>query len=166
MQKEPVEAIEEISEVFKFELWLRFYFIVEEQGKLLISLDDQVLARMEQEFGHLASVASSLNKIELNPSVCQKKIVEHLMDEFEGKKYEIGSIPKILDSIAFKTEIQLFNTWAHLHEDHLDKTTLGFKKWIELYNEWKKSESAEKISLSFSMRDVGQDSGTRSKMTN
>ncbi len=166
MQDKTLEALKEISEVFKFELWLRFYFIEEEDGKLRINLDDQVIEKMEKEYGHLARIASSLNRIELDPVVCQKTIVEHLMDEFDGKKYEMGYIPKILDSAAFKTEIQLFNTWTQLYEEQLDKTTLSFGKWKELYDKWKRSESAEKIQLSLNMQEVQQKGQVHSGKTN
>ncbi|MFP4108594.1 MAG: hypothetical protein ACLFP9_03125 [Desulfonatronovibrio sp.] len=166
MQEETLEALKEISEVFKFELWLRFYFIEEEGERLQINLDEKVLEKMKQEYGHLAKLAADLNNTELNPVVCQKAIVEHLMDEFDGNKYEIGYIPKILDSAAFKAEIQLFNTWAHLHEEQLDKNILGFEKWKELYNEWKQSESARKIGLSLNMQEAQQNQQMGSKKTN
>ncbi len=166
MQNKDLEAQEDISEVFKFEFWLRFYFIEEENGKLSINLDDQVIEKMEKEYGHLSNIASSLNKIELTPETCRQIIVEHLMDQFDGKKFEIGYIPKTLDTVAFKSEIQLFNTWAHLYEEQLDKNVLGFNNWIKLYEEWKKSESAEKIRLSLSMQEVRQNGNIQSEKTN
>lgn len=156
MKDKKQEAINEIAEVFKFELWLRFYFIEEDDGKLTINLDDQVIEKMKEEYGHLAGLASDLNRIELNPVVCQKSIVGHLMNQFDGKKYEAGYIPKILDSVSFKAEIQLFNTWAHLYEEQLDKNTIGFNRFKELYDEWKQSESARQIELSLSMHESRQ----------
>lgn len=167
MRDKTQEALEDISEVFKFELWLRFYFIEEDNGSLRIDLDDQVIEKMGSVYGHLAKLASSLNRVVLNPVVCQEKIVEHLMDQFDGKKYEIGYIPKILDSAAFKTENQLFNTWTQLHEDQLDKTILSFDKWKELYDQWKQSESARKMELSLNMQEAQQKGQqVQSKKTN
>jgi hypothetical protein len=166
MQQEPLESLEEISEVFKFEHWLRFYFIEENKGVLRINLDDRVMEKMEQEYGHLAALASTLNRIELDPVVSRQVIVEYLLDHFDGKKYEIGYIPKLLDSNSFKAEIELFNAWTHLYEDQLDKTTLSFAKWKDLYGEWKKSESAKKIGLSLSMHGGQQNGQVQSKKTN
>jgi hypothetical protein len=167
MKDKKQEAIKEISEVFKFELWLRFYFIQENDGKLLLDLDEQVIDKMKKEYGHLAELASDMNKTELNPVVCQEYIVRHLTGHFEGKKYEIGYVPKVLDSVAFKAELQLFNTWAHLYEDQLDKNTLGFEKWKKLYDDWRESESARKIELSLSMHESQQKSGqVQSEKTN
>ncbi|WP_051617110.1 hypothetical protein [Desulfonatronovibrio hydrogenovorans] len=156
MQEKTLEALKDIAEVFKFDLWLRFYFVEEKDDKLQINLDDQVISKFEQEYGHLSRLAAEINKTELNPLTCQKAIVEHILDEFDGKKYEIGFIPKLLDMAVFKAEIQLFNTWAHLHEDQLEKNVLDFEKWKELYDEWKKTENAQKIALSFSTSEMQQ----------
>ncbi len=166
MQDNKLESLKEISEVFMFELWLRFYFIEESHGNLRISLDDQVIEKMEGEYGHLAKLASALNNTELNPDVCQKVIVEHLMDQFDGKKYEIGHIPKILDSAVFKTEIQLFNAWTHIFEAQLDKTILSFGKWKELYGEWKQTEGAKNIGLSLNMQLIEKEGQAQSTKTN
>lgn len=166
MQQEPLESLEEISEVFKFEHWLRFYFIEENNGVLRINLDDRVMEKMKQEYGHLAALASTLNRIELDPVVSRQVIVEHLLDHFDGKKYEIGHIPKILDTAIFKTEIELFNAWTHLYEDQLEKTTLSFAKWKDLYDEWKQTESAKKIGLSLNMQVVQKEGQAQSKKTN
>jgi len=166
MQEKNLESLKEISEVFKFELWLRFYFIEESNGKLSINLDDQVIEKMEGEYGHLARLASALKNTELNPEVCRKVIVEHLLDQFEGKKYEVGHIPKMLDKAIFKTEIQLFNAWTHIFEAQLDKTILSFDKWKELYDEWKKTESAKDIGLSLNMQGVQKEGQAQSRKTN
>ena len=166
MQEDTLEALKEITEVFKFELWLRFYFIQDNEGVMSINLSKEVLGQMENSYGHLAKLASNISSRELNPDVCQKVIVEHLMDHFDGKKYEIGYIPKILDTAAFKAEIQLFNTWAHLHEDQLDKNILNFNKWQELYDQWKQSENARKMTISFNMQQAQQNQQVQSKKTN
>lgn len=166
MQDKTIEALKAVSEVFKFELWLRFYFIEEDNGRLRIDLDDQVLEKMGQEYGHLAKLASGLNRVDLDPETCRKAIVEHLMDQYDGNEYEIGYIPRILDNAAFKNEIQLFNAWAHLHESQLEKNIIGFDRWNELYNQWKLSESGQKMSLSLSMQEAGQKMDTPSEKTN
>ncbi len=148
------EAIQSLSRVFKFELWLRFYFIQDNEGKLSLDLDDQMLERLEKEYGHLSRLAGSLNHKEINPELCRKAIADHIMDEFDGKVYEIGLVPRILDNRIFKTEIQLYNTWVSLHEDQLDKKVLDFEKWLEIFDEWKKSESAREIGLTLDAQNV------------
>ncbi|RQD63085.1 MAG: hypothetical protein D5R98_05170 [Desulfonatronovibrio sp. MSAO_Bac4] len=166
MQDKTLEALKEISEVFKFELWLRFYFIEQQDDKLRINLDPQVLEKMGNEYDHLAELASALNNIDLNPVVCQQAIVKHITTQFDGKKYEMGYVPKILDHAAFKAELELFNTWAHLHEEQLEKTILSFDKWKELYDEWKRSENAQKMEMSLSMQNAQQSTGASSSKTN
>ncbi|MFN2267245.1 MAG: hypothetical protein ABR533_03145, partial [Desulfonatronovibrio sp.] len=71
-----------------------------------------------------------------------------------------------LDHAAFKAELELFNTWAHLHEVQLEKTILSFDKWKELYEEWKRSENAQKMEMSFSMQNAQQKTGPSSSKTN
>ncbi len=148
------EAIQSLSRVFKFELWLRFYFIQDNEDKLSINLDDQMLEKLEKEYGHLSKLAGSMNHKEINPEICRKAITDHIMNEFDGSVYEIGLVPRILDNRIFKTEIQLFNTWVSLHEDQLDRKVLDFDKWLEIFDEWKKSESAQKIGLTLDAQSV------------
>lgn len=166
MKDQTLEALQDIAEVFKFELWLRFYFIQEQDQSLRIDLEPEVLEKMKEDYGHLGRLAEQLNNREIDPSVCQKAIVEHILDEYDGKKYEIGYIPKILDMAVFKAEIELFNTWAHLHENQLDQKVLGFQKWMELYDEWKQSENARKMEMSFTMQDAQQMTHPGSEKTN
>ncbi|WP_052507399.1 hypothetical protein [Desulfonatronovibrio magnus] len=166
MSDQTLEALKDISEVFKFELWLRFYFIQENDGKIMLKIEDQVLQKMKDEYEHLAGLAEQLNNTELSPAECQKAIVDHVFKQFDGKKYEMGYVPKILDMAPFKAEIQLFNTWAHLHEDQLDKNLLSFTKWNELYDEWKRSENAQKMEVSLSMQNIQNTTQPASNSTN
>ncbi len=147
------KAIDEISRVFKFELWLRFYFIQDKDGRLTINIDDPVLQKFEQEYGHLAELAYSLNHKEITPELCRKVIVEHIMEQFDETDNEADFVPKILDHKIFKTEIQLFNTWVALCENQLDQKVLDFEKWLKLFDEWKTSESAQKIITTINIQD-------------
>jgi len=147
------KAIDEISRVFKFELWLRFYFIQDKDGRLTINIEDPVLQKFEQKYGHLAGLAYSLNHKEITPELCHKVIVEHIMEQFDETAYEADFVPKILDHKIFKTEIQLFNTWVALCENQLDKKVLDFEKWLKLFDEWKTSESAQKIITTINIQD-------------
>lgn len=148
------EAIRDLSRVFQFELWLRFYFIHEDEGKLSINLGDEMLQKMEEKYGHLAELARTLSEREITPEECRKAIVEHIMHQFDGVKYDVGFVPRIMDHAVFKGEIQLFNTWAGLHEEQLDRKVLDFDKWIEIFDEWKSSESAQKVNMTLGTQDT------------
>lgn len=161
-KEETSQAIHDLSQVFKFELWLRFYFIQEKEEKLVLNLDDQILQKIRENYGHLAELAQELNqKEELTPEICRKAIVDHIQHQFDGHKYQAGLVPQILDHSIFNTEIQLFNTWASLHEDQLDQKVLDFEKWLELFNEWKQSDSAQKVAQSIKMEEQQQHPGSQ-----
>jgi len=148
------EAIKDLSRVFQFELWLRFYFIHDDEGKLSINLDEEMLQKMEEKYGHLAELARTLSEKEITPEACRQAIVEHIMHQFDGIKYDVGFVPRIMDHAVFKGEIQLFNTWAGLHEEQLDRKVLDFDRWIEIYDEWKSSEGAQKVNLALNIQDT------------
>ncbi|WP_291318318.1 hypothetical protein [Desulfonatronospira sp.] len=148
------EAIKDLSRVFQFELWLRFYFIHDDEGRLSINLDEETLQKMEEKYGHLGQLARTLTGKEITPETCRQTIVEHIMHQFDGTKYDVGHVPRMMDHAVFKGEIQLFNTWAGLHEEQLDRKVLDFEKWIEIYEEWKSSESAQKVNLALNIQDA------------
>ena len=148
------EAIRDLSRVFQFELWLRFYFIHEDEGRLFLNMDDEMLQKLEEKYGHLAALARTLSEKEITPESCRQAIGEHIMHQFDGVKYDVGFVPRIMDHAVLKGEIQLFNTWAGLHEEQLDRKVLDFDKWIEIYDEWKASEGAQKVNLALNIQDT------------
>ena len=52
----------------------------------------------------------------------------------------------IMDSLAFKVQLQLFYTWLQLHDDQLDQTFMDFGTWQKLFTEWKESAPAKELS--------------------
>ncbi len=148
------EAIKDLSRIFQFELWLRFYFVRENEGRHSINLDEELLQKMHEKYGHLAELAKTLNAKEITPESSRQAIVKHIMHNFDGIKYDVGLVPRIMDYAIFKGEIQMFNTWVGLHEEQLDRKVLDFEKWIEIYDQWKSSESAQKVSLALNIQDT------------
>jgi hypothetical protein len=46
----PHNALNDMSQVFHFEFWLRYYFIEEKDGALFIELTDEQLKQMQLSF--------------------------------------------------------------------------------------------------------------------
>ncbi|WP_457571813.1 hypothetical protein [Desulfovulcanus sp.] len=154
MKNKIQSAVEEVSKSFKFEHWLRFYFVHEDGEELTIFLSPEHLQKLKEKYGQLARLAEDLNAKVITPQLSQQIVAKYIQETFDGTKYELGFIPRILDSLEFNAEIHGFNIWVSLHEDQLDEKVLDFDKWLEIYEQWKKTENAQKIIMSLKVNGV------------
>ncbi|MBT8764172.1 hypothetical protein KFV02_09530 [Desulfohalobiaceae bacterium Ax17] len=158
MENKIQSAVKEVSKPFKFEHWLRFYFVHQAGEDLVIFLSPEHVQKLKEKYGQLSRLAEELNGKVISPQLSQQTIVQYIQQVYDGTKYEVGFIPRVLDSLEFNTEIHGFNIWVSLHEEQLDKKVLDFDTWLEIYDEWKKTENAQKIIMSLKvngMQNVG-----------
>ena len=149
------KALKELSRVFKFELWIRFYFLQETDDKLQVFLSEEQMNKIHEEYGELADLVKNMTKVNLTPEASQKAIVEFIGEKYDGTKYNLGTVPEIMNSAGFRAEVEVFNMWVSLHEQQLDENFLPFHKWEEAFEEWKGTEQAKKIITSFTMGQKG-----------
>ena len=151
----PHNALNDTVKVFHFEFWLRYYFIEEREGKLYISLTEEQLNQMQSQFPDYWELAERVKDKPLSPELSQRAVVEFLQLNFEGNRFPVNTIPKILDSKDFSTEMYLFDTWINLHEDQLMQKIYGFDHWMHVYEEWKETDQARQLaqSLVVQLRD-------------
>jgi len=154
MENKFQSAVEEVSKPFKFEHWLRFYFVHEDGEQLTIFLSPEHLQKLKEKYGQLARLAEDLNARVITPRLSQQIVARYIQETLDGTKYELGFIPRVLDSQEFNAEILGFNIWVSLHEDQLDEKVLDFDKWLEIYEQWKKTENARKIIMSLKVNGV------------
>ncbi|MFP4168781.1 MAG: hypothetical protein ACLFSY_08065 [Desulfonatronovibrionaceae bacterium] len=156
------KAVKDISRVFKFELWLRFYFLEEGANGLRIKLSNEQISKIQEEYKDLFGLVEKMMDRELTPDISQQVIVEFIGEKYDGIEFDLGVVPKVMDSALFRAEVEAFNMWVSLHESQLDEAFLPFEKWIEAFEEWKGTEQAKKVVTSLSMGQQATPSSTRS----
>ena len=130
------QAVADIAEVFMFEQWLRHYYAVEKNGKLLLEIpEDDVKAIYEHE-EHLAPLLDMLNNTEISYEKCQTSVCAFVGARYDGSKYGPDVIAKAMDSKAFKIELYVFGVWLKGHEAYLDERKMPFAEWREMYAGW------------------------------
>lgn len=152
----PHNALNDMSQVFHFEFWLRYYFIEERDGLLFIELSDEQARQMQASFPEYWELVEQVQGRPLSPELSQQSVVEFLQVNFEGKKYPANTVLKVLDSKDFSVEMYLFNTWVDLHEEQFMQKIYGFDYWMRVYEEWKATEKAQQLSQSLKLQMQGE----------
>jgi hypothetical protein len=129
-------AVADIAEVFMFEQWLRHYYAVDKDGKVMLDVpQDDVKAIYENE-EHLAPLLDMLNNQEISYEKCQTTVCAFVGARYDGSKYGPEVIAKAMDSKAFKVELYVFGVWLKGHESYLDERKMPFAEWREMYAGW------------------------------
>jgi len=129
-------AMADIAEVFMFEQWLRHYFVVEKDGKLLLEIPQDDLKEIYAKHEHLGSLADMFNGAEISYEKCQTTVCAFVGARYDGSKYGPDVVSRTLDSKAFKVEMYVFGVWMKGHETFLDAAKLPFAEWREMYAGW------------------------------
>lgn len=133
-------AMQDISELMQFENWIRFYFVREEADTLYVRIPDEALQRIEEDYPTYMSLVEALNNNPIDYETSMTTLCKQAVNIFEGDKYPLGIAGEVFDSKDFQAEMHLFNIWVQSHEEQLDQAFMEFKKWMEIFNEWKKDE--------------------------
>lgn len=131
-----VNAVADIAEVFMFEQWLRHYFVVEKDGKLLLEIPQEELKDIYEKEEHLAPLVDMFNNTEISYEKCQTTVCAFVGARYDGSKYGPEVISRAMDSKAFKIEMYVFGVWLKGHESYLDERKLPFSEWREMYAGW------------------------------
>jgi hypothetical protein len=146
------DALIDISQVFHFEFWLRYYFVEEKDGELFIELSAEQKKQMRSRFPEYWELVERVVDIPLSPELSQRVVVEFIQLRMEGVKYPPNTVPTILDSRDFSTEMHLFDTWNNLHEDQLMQKIYYFDSWMQIYEDWKKTDKAQQLAQSLRLQ--------------
>ncbi|MBQ7739368.1 MAG: hypothetical protein IJT59_06930 [Desulfovibrionaceae bacterium] len=164
-QEEFKNAVDKIIEAVMFENWLRFYFIspMEEEGNpdsndehLFLILSDKALKKIEELYPELLPMAMYMNKKELSFELSQKTISIYVVENIDGHIIPRDTAQSIMNSMAFQTQLELFNTWISLHEDQLEQGFSDFGAWKEMFANWQESESGHELKEKIILSKQGQ----------
>ncbi len=138
MSKPVEQALTDITEVLRFENWLRFYFVKEqEDGTLIVDIPEKELAVLQEQAKHLGSLAEQYDKMPLDYEASQARVCSHIALLYDGTKYPDGLVPGVLESRELKIENYLFGLWVSAHEEQLDKEFMHFTAWEEGFFSWR-----------------------------
>ena len=129
-------AIKDALEVFQFDQWLRFYFVVEKDGQLWVEVPGDVMKKIEEEHPLMHRFADLVNNAVTDYKRSQDNVCSHIASRLDGQKYEGTVLPQVFDNSTFKVEMYIFNVWLKMHESHLDEKYMDFNGWLEMYEGW------------------------------
>ncbi|MFV0423045.1 hypothetical protein [Oleidesulfovibrio sp.] len=134
-------AVKKIAEVMMFENWLRFYFINEEEdSKLFIRVPEQAEERIQKDYPDVAGLLEFMNNKEITFETSRSAVCTFVATKLEGKSVRNDLTGRVFDSSVFQLQMQLFNIWVQSHEAQLDSSFMEFRTWLEMFEEWKKSD--------------------------
>ena len=134
------DPIGDITRVFAFEHWARFYFAVERDGKTVLEVPADEVEKCRREYPDLAPLLDEANNKEMTYESSCQKVGEFVCRLYDGERYGPGVVGKTLDSRAFRVEQHMFAMWLKGHEGYLDEHNVDFATWLEMFTEWKKMD--------------------------
>lgn len=157
-------AVDRVTEVIMFENWLRFYFIAEEDDKLVMRLPEKALQQIKSRYGTLFDLADRLNSHEIDHKTSMNEVCLFIANDFSTRALPEDLVSRVFDSPKFQMELHLFGSWVQSHEEQLDENFLDFTGWQKGYQEWRKSdevqEYSKKLNSSFPSMSQGNNAGT------
>ncbi len=147
MQNDFKQVLKEVTDVCKFEHWLRFYFTQEKDENLFLDIPENIVEHIKKEYPNLSGLADKINQEIITPEKSQNWIIGFISQNLDRKKYDDNPslIPRILNSKSFEVEITAFHLWVNAHEDQLEEKVMDFKEWMELFEAWKRTERGQDI---------------------
>lgn len=149
------KAVADVAEVMKFENWLRFYFVKEQEGEAVrIAIPAQQLAHLEKTQPHLHGLAAKYDGTLVDYQRSCTDTCSHIALLYDGTKYPTGTVANVWDSKELKIEMYVFGLWMQGAEDQLDEEFMEFSAWMEGYESWKASDEVRDYLAR--LTDVGQ----------
>ncbi|MEF8889608.1 MAG: hypothetical protein V5A14_06155 [Desulfohalobiaceae bacterium] len=139
------QALKEVSDINKFEMWLRFYFTRESEEGLYLEIPREIMQDLEQSYGILARLAQKMDGQPLTPEKSQETVIKHISSELDGIRYSSQLIPSVLNSPSYEVELSLFHMWVSAHEDELEEQMYTFEQWMQLFEAWKRTEQGQQM---------------------
>lgn len=130
-------AVQEVFEVFMFEFWLRYYYVVEAEGGLRIEMPDAVMDQVREKHPNLAPLAELMNHDVIDRQRSHDTVCSFVGARLDNGRFPSGVISNVFNSKAFKIENYVFSLWLKGHESYLDEAPMEFGEWQEMYTHWK-----------------------------
>ena len=158
MKSDFKQALKDVTDICKFEHWIRFYYLQKKEDQLYVDIPDEAMEFLQQEYSHLSGLAEKMNHIVITPEISQQILGEFIGSSLDGRVHDSQMVHSILSSKSFETEITLFHMWVDAHEDQLDDEVIDFQEWMKLFEAWKRTEKGQNMIQSLTGSTMVQDS--------
>ena len=138
-------ALKDVTDICKFETWLRFYFTQESGEDLVIEIPEQSMQHITENYPFFSYLAETYKNKPITPESAQRDTVEFIYTQLDGEHHEMGAVAQVLNSKSFENEISVFNLWVQAHEEQLDQSVMDFVDWMQLFEAWKRTEKGQSI---------------------
>lgn len=145
MQQKFKQDLKDITDICKFEFWLRFYFVQEKDNQIYILIPEDIMEHIKKEYPFLSGLSLELNKEDITPEKSQNTIINYIGKTLDHSQADQTSIYSILNSKSFEVEMQIFHMWVEAHQDQLEESVLDFKEWMQLFEAWKRTEKGQNL---------------------
>ncbi len=142
------KASEEILRVFMTEHWARFYYAVEQDGVVYLSVPAEVVEAMRTSHPALAEFVAGIDGRPIDMESSQRAVGEFVFRAFEGGEYPTGTVAKAFDSPYFGLLMRLFSVWLSGHEAQFDAEVMPFADWESLFAEWRQDPAVVRFAAS------------------
>ncbi len=140
-----MRAVKDLTEVMRFESWLRFYFVNPQGECVRLEVPEKACEQIKVRYPSLCGLVDRLNDQEITYESSTRAVCEFVAETIDGQKHQAGSMERVFDSPEFKTEMELFHTWLDSHESQLEQGFLDFEAWTRLFEEWKNSDQVKEF---------------------
>ncbi|WP_027370359.1 hypothetical protein [Desulfovermiculus halophilus] len=139
------QALKDITDICKFEHWLRFTYMTKEGEEHKLSIPESDIAEMKRDLPLLAGLAEDMNNEIMTPDTSQQKLIAYIQNRLDGDRYDITRILSVLNSKSFQVEMQAFHMWVEAHEDQLETSLMNFTQWMQLFEAWKRTGKGQDV---------------------
>lgn len=139
------QALKDITDICKFEHWLRFYYMTKEGDTHKLKISESDVETLQQDLPLLGGLAATLNNEVMTPEKSQHEIIEYIQNRLDGERYDITRILSVLNSKSFQVEMQAFHMWVEAHEEQLENNPMNFTEWMQLFEAWKRTAKGQDV---------------------
>lgn len=139
------DDLQAVAEIIKFENWLRFYFVREQDGgKLTLDVPDETIQAIEAERPDLAGLIGVMNRQPIDFQSSCDSVCSYIASRFDGSRIPSGKLEALLNGEEMRVEQQLFNLWLKGHEEMLDAEQISFAEWMTHFDAWKTDANVQR----------------------
>ena len=139
------QALKDVTDICKFEFWLRFYYMTKVGDEHKIAISESDVATMKQDLPLLGGLAAEMNNEVMTPEKSQQKIMDFIQNRLDGERYDMTRILSVLNSKSYQVEMNAFHMWVEAHEDQLEDNPMNFTEWMQLFEAWKRTGKGQEV---------------------
>ncbi|MBS3780898.1 MAG: hypothetical protein KGY41_10935 [Desulfovermiculus sp.] len=139
------QALKDVTDIGKFEFWLRFYYMTKEGEEHKIHIPESDMTTLQQDHPLLGGLADEMNNEIMTPDKSQQKLINYIQNRLDGERYDITRILSVLNSKSYQVEMNAFHIWVEAHEDQLEEKPMNFTEWMQLFEAWKRTGKGQDV---------------------